>query len=344
MQSLVIAFPSARAAACLVAGIPAAVRAAVQALAEDRGESVSCIVVTPGPWEPSAHCRAQWARLVPGAVCRTAQEGWQPQGGAPVLDGVALVLAAAHIEMPAAARGGAEPLAALRAAGAALLAATAKPGDGIVSRHLNRPVSQAISRQLLKIPGITPNHASVGTALLGLAMAACLLLGGERGLMAGALLFQAASIFDGVDGEIARATFQTSPRGAMIDSLIDAATNLAFIGGVTVNLALAGHSGAAMAGAAGLVMLASGLAAIGMRSARQGGAFTFDAVKHHAARRPSRLMQWLTWLTMRDFFAALAAVLILCGLAPHALVGFAVCTALWLAYTLTVLGATRKAA
>lgn len=55
-------------------------------------------------------------------------------------------------------------------------------------------------------------------------------------------------------------------------------------------------------------------------------------------------MQWLTWLTMRDFFAALAAVLILCGLAPHALVGFAVCTALWLAYTLTVLGATRKAA
>ena len=152
MQSLVIAFPSARAAACLVAGIPAAVRAAVQALAEDRGESVSCIVVTPGPWEPSAHCRAQWARLVPGAVCRTAQEGWQPQGGAPVLDGVALVLAAAHIEMPAAARGGAEPLAALRAAGAALLASPYDPGA--IAAQLRRVVDDAGLAEVMRQRGL----------------------------------------------------------------------------------------------------------------------------------------------------------------------------------------------
>ncbi len=344
MSSLVIAFPSARSAAVLVAGIPAAARALLQAVRETDAPFTSCIFITPDLWEPGSFCRAEWARLTPGITCSVAAEAPNlPDATAPVHNGTTLVLHAASLSPEQILRDADEKqqLRALRLAGRSILAATTKPGDGVVSRYFNRPISQAISGRLLAIAGITPNHASVGTALLGIMMAASLLLGGPSGLIAGALLFQAASIFDGVDGEIARATFRTSAKGAMIDSLIDAVTNLAFIGGVTANLALAGEGAAAIAGASGLAMLATGLLAIGLRSARQGGPFTFDVIKHHARRKPSFLMQCLIWLTMRDFIAALACVLILAGFARYALAGFAVGAALWLMYTLSVLVRTR---
>ena len=69
------------------------------------------------------------------------------------------------------------------------------------------------------------------TRLLALAMLPVLLLGGETGLILGGILFQAASVLDGVDGEMARATFRTSPSGATLDSAVDIATNLLFVAG-----------------------------------------------------------------------------------------------------------------
>jgi CDP-L-myo-inositol myo-inositolphosphotransferase len=59
----------------------------------------------------------------------------------------------------------------------------------------------------------------------------------RRGLIAGGLLFMPL-VFDGVDGEIARATFRSSPAGAALDTGVDMATNLAFMLGVTINLGL----------------------------------------------------------------------------------------------------------
>jgi CDP-L-myo-inositol myo-inositolphosphotransferase len=168
-------------------------------------------------------------------------------------------------------------------------------------------------------------------------MTLCLLGGTQRGLIVGALLFQAASIFDGVDGEIARATFRTSARGAMLDSLVDAATNIACIGGVTFNLYLQGEFQAALAGATGLALFATGLAVIGRYGRSNQDGLTFNAVKDHFSARGSRLMTWLTWLTMRDFFALAGAVLIILGFAPHALFVFAVVAAGWLAVVLAVM-------
>ena len=63
--------------------------------------------------------------------------------------------------------------------------------------------------------------------------------GGEAGLVLGGLLFHAASVLDGVDGEMARATLRTSPSGATLDSAVDLATNFLFLAGITVHLALA---------------------------------------------------------------------------------------------------------
>jgi CDP-L-myo-inositol myo-inositolphosphotransferase len=163
-----------------------------------------------------------------------------------------------------------------------------------------------------------------------MAMFASLVLYGKAGLIAGALLFQAASIFDGVDGEAARATFRASDRGAMLDSLVDAVTNLAFILGLVINMAQRGQDTAAAFGIAGLAMLAIGLTIIGRRARATAGPFTFDGVKDRIRARGTRLGQWLIWLTMRDFLALAAAVLVILGLDQPALVGFSVIMAGWL--------------
>ncbi|PNU05083.1 CDP-alcohol phosphatidyltransferase family protein [Novosphingobium guangzhouense] len=355
MPRHVIAFTSARTAEYLVAGVPAAARALREVAANAPSADVECVITTSDAWTPSAYCQSECARLAPSVTLRTTGLATVAGHGATVfLRGEDLACgnprlpspypAAIHPDLGSASlpfEHERDSLERLEQAGRTVIAATGKPGDGIVSRHLNRPVSQAISRRLLKIPGITPNQATIGTALLGLAMIASLLLGGQNGLVLGALLFQAASIFDGVDGEIARATWRMSARGAMLDSVIDAATNLFFIAGLTANLAMQGNLDAASAGTAGLAMLATGLFLIGRRSRAIGGNFTFDVVKHQVNARPSRLMQWLTWLTMRDFFAAAGALLIVAGYAHHALVGFAVCAALWLVFVLSVLVRTR---
>ncbi|MFC4256581.1 hypothetical protein GRI97_09360 [Altererythrobacter xixiisoli] len=313
-------------------------------------------IAVPGGWSPSEWSRSELARLAPMLDVDIADlNAISTDSHALFVDGESLIgaddIGEALIRPAVHGRTGmaggsqkaleAHGIARLKQASRSIVAATGKAGDGIVSRYINRPISQAISLRLLRIPGISPMHATCGTAALGLGMATCLFFGGDAGLIAGAFLFQAASIFDGVDGEIARATFRTSRRGAMLDSLIDAATNLAFIAGLTFNLWHQGFTRAAAFGAIGLVLLATGLLLIGRRARALNDSFTFDAVKHHFRGRQSIIMKWLTWITMRDFFAAAGAVLILIDLAPHALVAFAVVAIGWFFVTIATLFRTR---
>lgn len=365
MTSLVLVFSRADTANYLVAGVPAAARAAREvSLAGREIDAIGrCIIAVPGGWSPNARCEAELKRLAPDRTWTIADACLLgPLSDALYLRGEALsrapdIIAAitnplaalpgicrdqfdlAHMADPGSVR---KSFAELNRRSGEILLATAKPSDGIVSRTINRPISRTISRVLLCVPGITPLHATFGTAALGIAMAACLFLGHSMGLIWGAVLFQAASIFDGVDGEIARATFRTSAKGAMLDSVTDAATNLAFIAGLTINLGIQGRHIAAAAGAEGLAMLTLGLILIGRRAHLRGGPFTFDAVKDHFRAKPSRLMQVLTWITMRDFFAAAGAVSILLGLASETLIIFAIAATIWLAITLSVLLRTHK--
>jgi CDP-L-myo-inositol myo-inositolphosphotransferase len=228
-------------------------------------------------------------------------------------------------------------------ASARILRQAGKTSDGPVSRHLNRPVSRAITAVLLHLPWIRPIHATVGTGLLALAMVVALLSGGTAGLIAGGLLFHAASIFDGVDGEIARATFRSTKAGAMLDSMVDIATNLAFVLGVTVNLAAAGDRLAPMLTAWGFALFLLGLAAVAWRASRSGSAFGFDVVKNHYRRRfPGRLaggvIRFLIVVSSRDFFALLFPLLILAGIPIAVLCLFAAAATVWILF---VLGAIR---
>ncbi|MFB0610774.1 CDP-alcohol phosphatidyltransferase family protein [Aurantiacibacter poecillastricola] len=326
-KPLAILFADVAAANFSVAGIPAAARAAYNAANEvEAGHSLA--IAIPGGGAPSACCDAEMQRLLPGRRVDFCDADTLEE--AEWLDGAALQLpkAVAPVE-----RSQARParVADLRRQARAIVKATGKPGDGIVSRTINRPVSQAISRAVLRWPGMRPGHATLAAALIGAVMFASLVLGGNGGLIAGALLFQLASIVDGVDGEIARATFRTSKRGAMLDSLTDAATNLGFIGGVAINLFLSGEREAAVAGAAGCALLALGSAILGMQARSAGDKFTFDALKHRMQERPSRLRQVLIWITMRDFYALAACIGILAGAAVAVIWCFAVVAAGWFA-------------
>ncbi len=336
MPDRVLHFASSKTANYLVAGIPAAARAV--ALLSDDASVRSVSIIAPGGFVPTPFCRREIERLAAGRIVWAAGTApdMPPEGSLPdeaLLTGD-----------PGAGGGPADVIDRLDRLGWSIIAGTGKRADGIVSRYLNRPVSRAITRQWLKFENVRPVHATAIAAFVGIAMLLSLLAGGGAGLIAGGVLFQLASMIDGVDGEIARATAQESDAGARADSLCDAATNFAFLGGVSVNLWLGGDVFVAQVGLAGLAILAIGTVLLGRRAKQAGGPLTFDTVKHHVRGGRSPAMQWLVWLTMRDFYALAAAIAIVAGFAAPFLILFTFVAAGWLSYVVLVLWRTRRVA
>jgi CDP-L-myo-inositol myo-inositolphosphotransferase len=288
-----VVFSAASAAARLVAGLPAAARV-LREVALARG--MRCTIAVPGGWAPNDDARVELDRLAQGmpySIIDTAAltdtevpvlllQGEHPVGAERLRAalagegpfGRAMLLAPACDWLRLPRLTPEQATARLDRAGRAIIAATAKPGDGIVSQLVNRPISQAISRRLLRVPGIDPFHATALAALLAVAMLASLIFGGASGLIWGAVFYQLASIVDGVDGEIARATFRSSRTGAMADSLVDAVTNIGFLAGLDINLWIRGNARAAIAGSAGLAIVALGLFVIGRRARRSSSGFS----------------------------------------------------------------------
>jgi len=79
-----------------------------------------------------------------------------------------------------------------------------KPQDGFVSRFLNRPISRRITSFLLKFP-LHPNAWTISIFVLPVIASVFLARGDYVSVIIGAAVFQAFSILDGCDGEIARA-------------------------------------------------------------------------------------------------------------------------------------------
>ena len=307
------------------------------------------IVAVPGGWEASNRAKSEFARLLPDvriALGDPDKGDLPPQS--PIMDGISVLCgepvvlangeAVAHwLEDKQQSKG---DIRLLNKIGSDIVNATGKPSDGLVSRTLNRPISRAMSKALLKIPGITPFHGTILAALTAVAMAACLLFGGAVGLIAGAILFHAASVIDGVDGEIARATKRSSQFGAKLDTIVDGITNLAFLSLASLNLWWQGEVDAATYGAVGLGLLSIGLTALALRSIAMGGPFTFDAVKNNFNSKPSRIKNTLAAITSRDVYAAVFALAFALGLGEWMLLIFAIAAGIWLVTVLTVLGTT----
>ena len=353
---MIAVFGEAWSAARLVAGVPAAARVLREAALAG---AESCAIAVPGGWTPAPRVRAELDRLADGmayGLVDTATlvddadrvvllQGEHPVGAERLRallagsgpQGSALFAGRARdwTRLPRLTR--AQAARKLDRAAHAIVSATSKPGDGIVSQLLNRPLSQAMSRVLLNVPGIAPFHATFVSALFAVAMLIALVFGGVTGLVVGAVLYQMASIIDGVDGEIARATFRSSRAGAMADSLVDAVTNIGFLAGVAINLWIQGNAWVAFAGFSGLATMAFGLFLIGRRARRSDNTFTFDGVKTQLQTRKSFVMQILIWLTMRDFFAFAWMIGIVVGVAAPGLLLFSFGTAVWLLVVLFVL-------
>ncbi len=102
------------------------------------------------------------------------------------------------------------------AAEAWLLGKLIKSGDSLLTRLINRRLSMAISRRLVRT-GVTPNQVTVVSVLIGLAGAPFFLYAEPHLQMIGALLVLIHSIVDGCDGELARLKFQTSETGMVLD-------------------------------------------------------------------------------------------------------------------------------
>jgi 1L-myo-inositol 1-phosphate cytidylyltransferase / CDP-L-myo-inositol myo-inositolphosphotransferase len=106
----------------------------------------------------------------------------------------------------------------------------AKPADGPVSRWLNRPFS---TRLTMLLAPLRPSPNLVTWLVCGLGLLAAGLLAAGQGI-AGGFLAQATSVVDGVDGELARLQLRASPRGALLDGVLDRLADAAILAGLGV--------------------------------------------------------------------------------------------------------------
>jgi phosphatidylglycerophosphate synthase len=206
-----------------------------------------------------------------------------------------------------------------------------KPTDGWFSVNLNRPVSMSISRILVRTP-VHPNVVTGFTTLIGIASGLFPMLGTYLGFVVGGLLYQLASILDGVDGELARVKFLGSRTGEWLDTIGDDLTNVIYLAGVTVGVYRSMD-------AAVLVWL--GIAAVLVFVITHAIMYWLLAVRFHSGdmfgfqwdikkpgKRPGRVNRFLLSLepfTRRDCYAFLFMALALARVAwvalPAALVG-----------------------
>ncbi len=103
-----------------------------------------------------------------------------------------------------------------------------------IARTINKRISLPISLVLTHLH-VRPNAITVFNMLLGLASG--IGTGGmtDMSLLAGAALFQAASVIDGCDGEVAKLTFRTSKFGQYIDTLADNSALFSFMIGLVIH-------------------------------------------------------------------------------------------------------------
>jgi phosphatidylglycerophosphate synthase len=134
-----------------------------------------------------------------------------------------------------------------------LLLSLLKPTDGIISRHVNRPISLRVTQWLLPT-SFTPNQMTLVAAVFGAIGSIFAWNGLYWGLVLAALFLQIQSILDGCDGEIARLKHQKSRLGEWLDQVFDDVINISFLFAVGHGLS---QQGSSFAWAVALISLVS---------------------------------------------------------------------------------------
>ncbi len=198
-----------------------------------------------------------------------------------------------------------------------LLEFVRKPTDGPISRYLNRPLSTALSRLAVKHTGLTPNRFTLIHLIVGLASGLAAALGGYIGFLVAGILFHAASVLDGCDGEIAKLTFKSSPRGEWLDTAADGATFFACLVGLTIGVYRSDLAPIYFYfGVAGLVVTATvflNLYAYLIRSRRAGSLLAVRYGYETGDGWFKRFLRFAHYLGKRDFIALFVLVMAVVG-------------------------------
>jgi len=109
------------------------------------------------------------------------------------------------------------------------------PRDGLVSYHVNRRVSAAITALLID-KEVAPNQISIFILVLGILTCVPLYLSGN--FVAAGLMVWVISILDGVDGEIARVKGIATKIGKFVDSFLDRLFDIAIIFSIALSVSL----------------------------------------------------------------------------------------------------------
>lgn len=187
--------------------------------------------------DPSIDCGAF---LLPPAVF-DAQRNAQARGDASLAGAVTELAPSTRLEAVPLPRGAwwqdVDTPEDLRRVSSRLRRSLGKQADGPVARYLNRPLSTRVSMALAHLP-LHPDVVSILAFLVALAGAWTLAIGAG---IAGALLVHAASVLDGVDGEIARLRIRASAAGALLDGVLDRIADAAIVFGLAIWALDRGH-------------------------------------------------------------------------------------------------------
>jgi phosphatidylglycerophosphate synthase len=131
----------------------------------------------------------------------------------------------------------------------ALLDSAVKASDGFFTTFFVSPYSKYIARWAAR-RGWTPNLVTTISVLVGFLAAAGFATGERWGMIAGALLLQAAFTLDCVDGQLARYTRTFTKLGAWLDSIFDRTKEYAVFAGLAIGASRTGDDVWLLAGAA----------------------------------------------------------------------------------------------
>ena len=204
----------------------------------------------------------------------------------------------------------------------ALIKSLIKPTDGWVSRNLNRPISTLISR-ILAHTRITPNQFTIVTGFIGLLTGYFLALGGYWNYLIGGALFHLTSVLDGVDGELARLKFKSSPFGQWLDTLVDNLSYLAALAGIIIGIYINGASDIVLlSGILAVVFAVLALASLYLYLLRFKSGGTLLSVEYDFQKGNSffdKFMRVAAGFGKRDLFALIFFGLGIIGQMPMAL-------------------------
>jgi hypothetical protein len=149
-----------------------------------------------------------------------------------------------------------------------LLDSAVKAADGFFTTFFVSPYSKYIARWCAR-RGFTPNQVTSVSMLIGVAAAAAFATGHRAGLIAGALLLQAAFTTDCVDGQLARYTRTFTKLGAWLDSIFDRTKEYLVFAGLAIGASRAGDPAWLVAGAA-----------LTLQTVKHGMEFAWSATMH----------------------------------------------------------------